>query len=780
MRKLGSMVAELALDTKKYNTGTQSAIRQTKALNTHLTKTSSVMGKVAKAAIAMGIALGTARLTRTFAGLVKESALLGARWETLGVVLEQLGKTAGYSKEQVLGAAYAIQDAGIEMNISRQMTARLIQAQVDLAKAHRLARIAQDAAVIGNINSTESFERLIHGLVTAQPRVLRMIGLQVDFEKAYKKTAETLNKNVEDLDALEKQQARTNEVFEKGEKIQGAYEAAMSTAGKQILSFKRYIVDTKTIIGEYFLPIVKDIVSDAKSMVFQFREWAIANQEIISESALNAWKTFRDIMEGIAKAMGLIATANNKWQKFKQWYNEKYAYPLAKFFNWDTIYWKVFMQTGSDELARKAANDYVASIGGTKGGGGRTKLTITKKRPTFYEKATNMDAWWRQEHGYGKAAPDMWQRWGTGWTTGVGTSTKAQQQAGMARINAQEAVTPWTEEIKDITKEQLDNITDVWNKFFQDLMSGNFKGLGGIGKGLLGAIAQPMASMAGSMVGKKVMDWAGKGIGGLLGVTKSTGMMVAGGVAAVGMMGIQALEQAKANKHRRHVEKRTRKTERLISQYETQTGETMGFISSIISGAFTDAIDSGDFTSFTRGLKESVYDAVKGGMIEAMLSSSVIQGIIKPFQEGFSKAFEMASEMGKIGLPYGGKYGPGGKAIDYIKSFNVNKFMAYMQPWLSSIGSLTMALQPAFSGISGALDMVGGSLGLGSESSGIQLGSTNSGMNFSMYANVATTEDASDWIAQVMEEYERKKAAKKSVNKYKDYYSVGTDTGLGP
>ena len=186
----------------------------------------------------------------SFDTLITKPALLAARFETLGVVMERIGKTAGYSATEVDKYAQQVQKSGITMNESRQGVIRLMQAHIDLSNAQKLARIAQDAAVIGQINSSEAFERLIHGMVTAQTEVLHAIGISVNFEKAYRDIAKTLDKTTDSLTEEEKAQARLNVVLSAGERISGAYEAAMGTAGKQITSMQRYHEDLMTTLGQ--------------------------------------------------------------------------------------------------------------------------------------------------------------------------------------------------------------------------------------------------------------------------------------------------------------------------------------------------------------------------------------------------------------------------------------------------------------------------------------------------------------------------------------------------
>lgn len=183
---------------------------------------------------------------------IKDATLLNARYETLGISMTQVGVNAGYTANQMEAAARAMQRTGISMTESRVSAMKLVQAHIDLADSTKLARIAQDAAVIGGINSSEAFSRLVHGVQTAQVEILRGIGINVSFEEGYAKTAATLGKTAVQLTENEKSQSRLNQVMEKGKEISGTYEAAMSTAGKQMSSMQRYTEDLKVKIGEVF------------------------------------------------------------------------------------------------------------------------------------------------------------------------------------------------------------------------------------------------------------------------------------------------------------------------------------------------------------------------------------------------------------------------------------------------------------------------------------------------------------------------------------------------
>ena len=183
---------------------------------------------------------------------IRDSTTLAARYETLGVVLGVVGNNAGYTRSEMEGYAKALQDTGISMIESRNSLAIMAQAHIDLARSTELARLAQDAAVVGQINSSEAFQRMIYGIQSGQVDILRTIGLNVNFEASYAKLAHTLGTSSQALTEAQKTVARTNAVMEKAPDLAGAYAASMQTAGKQLLSMQRYSQNLQVIFGSLF------------------------------------------------------------------------------------------------------------------------------------------------------------------------------------------------------------------------------------------------------------------------------------------------------------------------------------------------------------------------------------------------------------------------------------------------------------------------------------------------------------------------------------------------
>ncbi|MDD5532392.1 MAG: hypothetical protein PHC52_06340 [Syntrophales bacterium] len=245
-------------------------------------------------------------------GKITDVAMAGARYETLGVVLNVVGRNAGYTSSELDKYSTALQAAGISMTESRQSAARMIQAQLDLSQATRLARIAQDAAVIGNINSSEAFQRLVYGIQSAQLEMLRTIGINVNFENSYAKAAKEMGRTTTSFSETEKAAIRMNAVVEAGAKIAGTYEAAMQTAGKQITSFPRYLEDFKVKMGEAFNPATSALVEAATVAMKSFQEEISrpaaqkALADISKEFAQLAISAGKDLPEALGKTIAAL------------------------------------------------------------------------------------------------------------------------------------------------------------------------------------------------------------------------------------------------------------------------------------------------------------------------------------------------------------------------------------------------------------------------------------------------------------------------------------------
>lgn len=247
----------------------ENAVAQTAAkVDKSLEKVDSAFDRMAEAASRSGniLADGFKAAGAAVAGFqvldaVKNATQLASRYNQLGVVLTTIGQNAGYSSKQLQGYEMRLQRVGISAMESRNNLARMISANLDLAQSAKLARVAQDAAVIGNISSSEAYARLVDGIAAAEVETLRGIGLNVNFENSYQALAQKLGVTTAELTEQQKAQARANVAIQAGSAITGAYEASLTNAGKMLNSTTRYVENLQVALGQSTQPAFTAAVS---------------------------------------------------------------------------------------------------------------------------------------------------------------------------------------------------------------------------------------------------------------------------------------------------------------------------------------------------------------------------------------------------------------------------------------------------------------------------------------------------------------------------------------
>ncbi len=314
--KVGGAYIEMRSDNKKL----PKDLKETENL---VEKSTDKIEKNTKASFKrIGAAIATAYATIKSAAFIKDTALVAARFETLGVVMTQVGKNANYASGTMKRFDEDLRKTGISMIESRNSLAKMAQAQLDLNKASELGRIAQNAAVIGNINSSEAFGRMIRGIQSGQTEILKTIGINVNFATSYRLAAKAAGKAVGSLTELEKTIIRQNAVLKFGTRIAGTYEAAMSTAGKKLSSFTRHVDDFKVKMGKAFGPALVILVDKATEAMKAFSAEIVKPevQQQLKDMALNVStlaKSILDLSVAVSKGASLRSVTNTFGQGVK-------------------------------------------------------------------------------------------------------------------------------------------------------------------------------------------------------------------------------------------------------------------------------------------------------------------------------------------------------------------------------------------------------------------------------------------------------------------------------
>lgn len=244
------------------------------------------------------------RIAQIAAGWAKYAA----RVEMLGPVYQLVGKNAGYTTSELLRQEGILKKLGITTEHTRQVTTRLMQAQLGLGNAARLARISQDAAVIAGVDSSETYQMMTRAIQMMYPRLLRTVGITITATRAYQEYADQLGKSQAKLTVAERQQALMNAVFKEGAKIQGSYVESMKYTGKQMLSAVRYTAEMRNIMGQKFLPVLREVVFAYRDFYEMFTDEKNAKLRTWTASIVAMTATTAGVM-AFASAVKLLGLA---------------------------------------------------------------------------------------------------------------------------------------------------------------------------------------------------------------------------------------------------------------------------------------------------------------------------------------------------------------------------------------------------------------------------------------------------------------------------------------
>ena len=244
------------------------------AFGKSLEKNSKDFKKFGTGITAVGVGLG---------GLLVKTGLTAARVEVLGTVMENIGRVSGVSNNILAEQEETIKKLGITTRASRELLIKFMQSQLDVSDASKIARVAQDLAVISGQNSSEAAETLTNAIVTQNTVLLKQFGIVQNLNKIYDGYAEELGKSSDELTDVEKKQAFLNVILKEGEKVAGTYDAAMGDVGKQMSSLARLIETAEEKFGEAFLPVMEKVIESITKLLKAYIALSPEQKKLITQ-----------------------------------------------------------------------------------------------------------------------------------------------------------------------------------------------------------------------------------------------------------------------------------------------------------------------------------------------------------------------------------------------------------------------------------------------------------------------------------------------------------------
>jgi hypothetical protein len=231
-------------------------------------KNVGTLGRLEKQAAATAIVFGA--LGAGLTELLVESGQIAARIEVLNTTLQITARNANLSVVELYKNEKTIEALGITTTAATESLIQFARAHLNVADAAKLARVAQDLAVAAGKNSSQTYELLIQAIQQSNTQLLQNVGIVTTQQQVYQKMATQLGVTINKLDEGQKKQAVLNYILEQGAREAGAYEAAMSDAGKQMSSFARFTETAKQKLGEALVPIMLIAVEAATSLMKAF------------------------------------------------------------------------------------------------------------------------------------------------------------------------------------------------------------------------------------------------------------------------------------------------------------------------------------------------------------------------------------------------------------------------------------------------------------------------------------------------------------------------------
>ncbi|NDP58001.1 MAG: hypothetical protein GZ090_01400 [Oxalobacteraceae bacterium] len=259
--------------------------------------------------------LAAAFVTLVAAYGLKESADYAARTEVLGTTLGVVAKTAGYSTGQMAGYEVEVKKLGITTQATREALTQMIQAGLEIGPAAagqvsqvaKLARAAQDLAVVTGESSSQTLTRLITNIQQMDTMGLRYMGLTVDIGQAQERFALSIGKTTEQLTQQQKTQAVANAALEQASTLSGAYEASMRNVGKQLSSLSRYQEELANSIGEKLLPAYFELVKSATAFL-KVAEQTVKESDKSGQGARDLAEGVKGFFTGLSKLFNAVLT----------------------------------------------------------------------------------------------------------------------------------------------------------------------------------------------------------------------------------------------------------------------------------------------------------------------------------------------------------------------------------------------------------------------------------------------------------------------------------------
>jgi len=258
--------------------------QQTAGKITQMGSAAAGAGSSGLLAVAAGAAAGMVAVTALlsvvkgavtgFYNLAASGMTLAARIDEVRLTAHLMGSKMGMTGEAVDDLAGQIQDAGIRADVAYKSMTQIARMEMDPALSLGLADAAKNLAVLtaDGADTSETLDRLIWGLTTTNPIILRTAGVTMNAIEAQERFRATTEGVTGELTQAQKKQAMYNEIIRQAANVSGVYDTAMENVGKKLRTLTgRLLPSMQAELSEFFLPAWGAVVDTMIQVVEWFR-----------------------------------------------------------------------------------------------------------------------------------------------------------------------------------------------------------------------------------------------------------------------------------------------------------------------------------------------------------------------------------------------------------------------------------------------------------------------------------------------------------------------------
>lgn len=223
--------------------------------------------------LARGVATAVAGLFTLAAAAqaVRAGLQQAAENQQLNTTLAAIGTQAGITSAQLEVQVTALEDLGVAGSAARDSLIRLLQSEVELSEATRLATAAQSLALIAGTSTSDMLQRLVFSVTTLNTRMLRLQGIFISQEQANQRFAQTNGLAADSLTPVQQRMALINAIMEQAAKSTGLAATSLGNFNAKLADQGRQVDDTAQSFGEIFLPAATEVLRIVSALIQELR-----------------------------------------------------------------------------------------------------------------------------------------------------------------------------------------------------------------------------------------------------------------------------------------------------------------------------------------------------------------------------------------------------------------------------------------------------------------------------------------------------------------------------